>query len=407
MFDLLAGVRVIEWATLLNGDICGMILGDLGADVIKIESPGVGDHVRDIMGLITPRNSPYHLQVNRNKRSIALNLKDPDDLEVFWKLQEKADVFVDGHVAGAADRLGIGYDPQARRNPRIVYCQVTGFGSVGPYSTIPTHGRLQSAVAGALPMHRGPDGRPELDPPSGRGVRDSGSAATPAATYGALATAAALVKQRVSGTGAYIDIAGSDAVIAQAWNGEILGINESRITDWTGLEDGGRQGSGGSGGASAKYNFYETRDGKFVGIACTERKFWNAFCDGVGRPDLRAEGGSHDNEFDWGRESSLMDTVAEIMASRTQQEWTDFAVAHRVPIGPVNRPTELDQDPHLRVRGIFFEENHPVAGPFTHIAEPMVIRGQHFGVRYPAPAVGEQTAEIKAELDAMTEEVEV
>ncbi len=137
MGGLLDGIRVLEVAVLFNGDVVGQQLGDLGADVIKIESPGRGDYLRDMLGQIAPHQSPAHLQVNRNKRSITLDVRTDEGREVFWKLLDAADVFVDGLLSGSCDRMGIGYDEQRRRKPGIVYCHCSGFGARGPYADDP------------------------------------------------------------------------------------------------------------------------------------------------------------------------------------------------------------------------------------------------------------------------------
>ncbi|HRE03036.1 MAG TPA: CoA transferase, partial [Ilumatobacteraceae bacterium] len=158
MSDLLQGIRVLESAVLLNGDTLGMHLADLGADVIKIESPGSGDYIRDILGQIAPRNSPAHLQVNKNKRSVAIDLRTDAGRDVFWDLLATADVFVDGFAGAATDRLGIGYEQQRLCKPNIVYCQYTGFGRAGPYAAIPTHGQMMNAEAAAVTLVTHADG---------------------------------------------------------------------------------------------------------------------------------------------------------------------------------------------------------------------------------------------------------
>jgi len=140
MIELLKGVRVIECAVLFNGDQTGRHLADLGADVIKVEAPGVGDYLRDFLGQIAPHHSPAHLFANRNKRSITLNLRSDEGREVFWRLLATADIFVDGFAGDACAKMGIGYDDQRKVKPDIIYAQCSGFGAHGPYAQIPTHG---------------------------------------------------------------------------------------------------------------------------------------------------------------------------------------------------------------------------------------------------------------------------
>ncbi|MCW2750668.1 MAG: fldA 8, partial [Aeromicrobium sp.] len=145
MSNLLAGIRVLESATLFNGDTLGAHLADLGADVIKVESKQ-GDYLRHFLGQIEPGLSPAHVQINRGKRSIVLDLKNDADRDVFWHLLDTADVFVDGNASDACDQLGIGYAAQSARKPDIVYCQYSGYGAAGPYAQIPTHGQMMNAL---------------------------------------------------------------------------------------------------------------------------------------------------------------------------------------------------------------------------------------------------------------------
>jgi crotonobetainyl-CoA:carnitine CoA-transferase CaiB-like acyl-CoA transferase len=402
--QLLAGVRVVESASLLNGDTLGMLLGDLGADVIKVESPGRGDYLRDFMGQITPHNSPAHLQVNRNKRSVAIDARTDAGQAVMWRLLETADVFVDGSSAGAMDRLGIGYDAQRLRNPRIIYATVTGFGVLGPYHAIPTHGMMMTALAGANPVVRGADGFMHPVPAAGfGGTERGGEATTAAAVHAALHIAAALFARERSGVGCHIDVAGSDAVIAQALTSVIYALNDSRLTDRSSLPtiDGGVW-------KGAKYQFYETRDAKMVMLAAIEDRFWSGFCAAIERPDLLTPEHSSSGGVDFGAdESSLRDELITIFAGRDQQEWLDLAVAHRLPLGPA--PTTLEQmatDPHIRARSIIVDGVHPDAGPFTYVGSPAIVDGAGFEVRRPAPALGEHTGEVLTELGYTAQELE-
>ena len=203
MSDLLAGVRVIESAMLFNGDTVGAHLGDLGADVIKVEGPPVGDYLRHFLGQVAPGYSPAHIQINRNKRSIGLDLRSDAGREVFWRLLATADVFVDGNAADACEKLGIGYEAQRAHKPDIVYCQYSGYGATGPYSAIPTHGQMMDALAGAMPMAMGDDGfmhpAPHAGPLSGMNTGGEGTAA--GAIHAAFHVAAALVQRSRTGAG--------------------------------------------------------------------------------------------------------------------------------------------------------------------------------------------------------------
>src|SRR3954447_23161162 len=161
--QLLDGVRVLESAQLFNGDTLGVLLADLGADVIKVESPFRGDYLRDFLGQVQPHYSPAHLQVNKNKRSLALDLRGERGREIFFRLLQTADVFVDGNASNALDKLGIGYEQQRAVKPDIVYCQYSGFGSTGPYAPIPTHGQMMNAAGGAVPLKMCDDGLVRYD----------------------------------------------------------------------------------------------------------------------------------------------------------------------------------------------------------------------------------------------------
>ncbi|MGV9860186.1 CaiB/BaiF CoA transferase family protein [Gordonia sp. NPDC003425] len=402
--DLLAGIRVVESASLLNGDTLGMLLGDLGADVVKLESPGRGDYLRDFMGQITEHNSPAHLQVNRNKRSVAIDARTDEGREAVWRLLEGADVFVDGNAGGALDRLGIGYQAQRERNPGIVYASVSGFGVFGPYRTIPTHGMLMTALAGANPMARGDDGLMHpLPPPGLGGTERGGEATTAAAVHAALHICAALVRRSRTGVGCHIDVAGSDAVIAQALVGVIYALNDSRLTDRSSLPT-----FDGTEWTGAKYQFYETADGKVVMFAAIEDRFWNNFCRAIDRADLVDDDATSTGGVDFGRdETALRTELNQIFGTRTQQEWVELAIAHRFPLGPA--PVTIDEvaaDRHIRARAAIVEGVHPDAGPFTYMGSPAMVDGEGFDVARPAPALGQHTREVLLEIGYAEHEVD-
>jgi crotonobetainyl-CoA:carnitine CoA-transferase CaiB-like acyl-CoA transferase len=396
MSGLLEGFRVLESASLLNGDHLGMCLADLGADVIKVEAPGSGDYLRDILGQMAPHYSPAHVQLNKGKRSLALNLKTDRGMDLFWRLHATADVFIDGNVPGTCDRLGIGYESQRAKRPSIVYCQYTGFGATGPYARIPTHGEMMNAAAASKPVAMGADGLVHpAEPPAGLFDASMGGAAPAAgAIYGAFHVAAALAHRSLTGVGSRIDVSASEAVVAHALMAAIYSLNWDRIRDRKGLpaRDRGRL-------TGAKYQYYQTSDERYVLFCAIETKFWRQFCEAVGRPDLLAR---HDasGAVDFGADDdALRHELQQIFSQRTQRAWVELASASDVPIGPAyNDLRDLPDDPQMSAREIFLEGEHPVAGPFTYVGQPVVVEGQPYRVIRPAPALGEHTDEILGEL---------
>ncbi|MGD9990668.1 CaiB/BaiF CoA transferase family protein [Pseudonocardia sp.] len=394
MRTLLEGVRVLDSGILLGGST-GMHLADLGADVIKIESPTVGDYLRDFLGQVTPHHSPAFMECNRNKRSVALNLKQERGREVFYELLATADVFIDGFVAGQAEKLGIGYEAQRRAKPDIVYLQFTGFGSNGPYATVPTHGLLMNALAGAIPVAVDERGW-VVDAPNEdvwEGTTSGGDASASAAAYAAMYILAALVHRARTGEGCRLDAAGSDAVIAAGHVAAVTNLNFERIADRGQLE-----------GTklidpdlTSKYTHYRTKDDRVVLFAGIEHKFWDNFCRAVAREDLLVHKDSS-RPADWGLVPGLRQEVSDIFASRTLDEWMDLAVSHDIPMGPTNRITDLLSDAQLRAREILVESEHPGAGPFTFVGSPVMVQGQPFEILRHSPERGQQTEEILGEL---------
>jgi crotonobetainyl-CoA:carnitine CoA-transferase CaiB-like acyl-CoA transferase len=396
---LLSGIRVLESAQLFNGDTLGAILGDLGADVIKIESPFRGDYLRDFLGQVTPHNSPAHMQVNKNKRSVALDLRKDQGRELFWRLLGTADVFVDGNSADAMIKLGVGYDAQRSRHPGIVYCQYTGYGATGPYATIPTHGQMMNAAAGATPVESDDSGlvRPYRGAQAFNGIASGGEGTAAGAAYAALHVAAALVARDRTGEGCYIDVAASEAVISSAWIAATYQLNDERIADRRSLP----APIDPMGTSSAKYQFYRTSDDRFVLFCCIEPAFWRNFCELADRPDLVGENDSGPVDFAVSSDpdQSLRREIQQIIQTRTQEEWTRLAAEHDLAIGPAVQQEELRSDPQLSARHTFVDATHPTAGPFTHVTLPALVNGvRSTEIRFHAPSLGENTSELLGEV---------
>jgi len=249
-------------------DYLGRLLGDEGADVVKVETPQLGDYLRNIMTTFAPDWSTFHMTLNRNKRSLTCDAKTSEGQEVLRKLISGAEIFITGNVGDTNKKLGLDYDTVSAIRPGIVYCQVTGFGASGPYAQVPTHGQMMDALGGgAAPMAIDERG---FVMPTGPAVGSSGGVVM-GPLYGAFAVAAGLARARQTGEGCYIDVSCADAVVAGKWIGAMAMLNPEKV-------DPASQRGGGDGTGSAKYQFYETKDGKYILFCAIEAKFWTHWC---------------------------------------------------------------------------------------------------------------------------------
>jgi len=382
---LLSGYRIIESSMLLNGAATGMMLVDLGADVIKIESTFLGDYLR------LPDTRHLHLQASKGKRSLALDLKQEAGRDVFRRLLATADAFVTNAVADRNDKLGLGYEQLKALKPDIVYCQNTGFGATGPFREVPVHGQMMDAMGGAIPMKTGADGLVVPDETYVRRVNTmaaGGEGTSMGAIYAAFHIAAGLAHRERTGEGCFIDVSSAHAVVASAWLGATVEMNRPERRGWWQNPDNLRP--------VARYQAYETRDRKYVLFCPEERKFWHLFCDLVGRPELKEQERGED----------LRRAIQDILATRDRVDWLALAVEHRIPIGPINNGIdEVRADPQIASRPMF------VAGeadgkPFTYVAQPAIVSGQAPGTFAQAPELGEHNRELLSELGYENAEIE-
>jgi crotonobetainyl-CoA:carnitine CoA-transferase CaiB-like acyl-CoA transferase len=405
MFNLLDGVRVIESALLLNGDCAGMVFGDLGAEVIKVEAAPHGDYIRDILGQVTPRNSPAHLQVNKNKKSLGLDVRTPEGKEVFFKLLQTADIFLDGFRACACDKLGIGYEDQIKAKPDIVYVQYSGFGSEGPYASIATHGKMMNALAGGQPARMDDEGL--VRPHGGRwvmgGTENASDASVVGASYVVAAAFAALRRRDKTGKGAFIDLAGSDVILATGWLGMVYSANYKRMSDTQEVGPKIMTPNPQSEAGAAKYQTYETCDKRYIMFCCIEAKFWNNFCRAIGKDDWLVDLGS---PVEFSHDTNLRRELQKIFWTRPQAEWIELARTHDIAMGPAHNLDDVPSDPHVKSRGVIGEHTHPTAGPFTHIGYPAIVDGERYGDVRPAPAFAQDTDRVLADLGYSAGEID-
>src|SRR5436190_4742463 len=372
-------------------DFLGRLLGDEGANVVKVETPQLGDYLRNIMTRFTPDWSTFHLTLNRNKRSLTCDARTPEGREILSRLLALADVFITGNIGDTNRKLGLDYDTVRAIRPEIVYCQATGFGASGPYADVPTHGQMMDALGGgAPPMALDDEG---FVTATGDAVGGSGGVVI-GPLYAAFGVACGLARARATGDGCYVDVSCADAVLAAKWLGALAALNPEKLDHEWGV--GGARGAGGAGG-SAKYQYYETSDGRFVLFCAIEPKFWGNWCRAVGREDLLS---SHRDDLvvDFaGGEDELRHEIQRVFHTRTQAEWMQIAVDADIAMGPALRFDEVQDNPHLASRRQVVVEHHPLFGDVATLGNPIVVPGRTFSVRS-APSLGQHTDEVLTEL---------
>lgn len=376
----LSGVRVLDLSQVMAGPFCCMLLGDMGADVIKVEPPGVGDQTRRSMGFrMKGEDSPGFLALNRNKRSITLNLKTEAGREVFHRLVTTADVVVENSRPGVMAKLGADYATLSKLNPRLVYASISGFGQTGPWAQRPGFDLIAQAMTGVISATGIPGAEPVK---SGVPVGDLGAGLF--ATYAILA---ALIGREKTGHGEYIDTSLFDAALA-------LSVWETTELWATGNSPGPL---GTANRMSAPYQAFEAKDGKFV-IGAANQRLWERTCDLIGRPELREDPRYVDNKDRVANRAELADELAPTFRTRTVHDWVETFLAAGVPAGPIYDYRQAVESEHAIARGAVMTVPHPVEGEFTALGFPVKMSSTKQRVRFPPPLLGEHRDTILEEL---------
>jgi crotonobetainyl-CoA:carnitine CoA-transferase CaiB-like acyl-CoA transferase len=376
----LAGIRVLDVSQVMAGPFCCMLLGDMGADVIKIEPPKTGDSTRHSMGFrLKGEDSPGFLALNRNKRSIALDLKDPSDREVLYALVKTADVLVENARPGVADRLGMGYETLRAINPGLVYASISGFGHTGPWAQRPGFDLIAQAMSGVLSA----TGLPGQEPVKNAiPVGDLGAGLF--ATYAILS---ALIGRAKSGAGQFIDASLLEAA---------LGLSVWETTELWGTGK-SPQPIGTANRMSAPYQAVQASDGYFV-IGAANQKLWLTFLEVVGRPELNADARFATNALRVANRVELIATLQPTIATRTVHEWVDALLSAGVPAAPIYNYEQALASDHIAAREMVLNVQHPVEGSFRALGFPVKMRGTPQQVRHPPPLLDQHGEEIRMEL---------
>jgi crotonobetainyl-CoA:carnitine CoA-transferase CaiB-like acyl-CoA transferase len=376
----LAGIRVLDVSQVMAGPFCCMLLGDMGADVIKVEPPVVGDSSRRSMGFrLKGDDSPGFLALNRNKRSIVLDLKSPEDREVFYALAKTADVVVENGRPGVADRLGIGYDTLSAINPRLIYASISGFGPGGPWAMRPGYDLIAQAMSGLMSAVGMPDQEPVKNTTP---VGDLGSA-----LFAAYAILAALISRQESGEGQLITASLFEAA---------LGLSIWETAEYWGTGQSPKP-LGSANRMSAPYQAVKASDGYFV-FAAANQKLWLALLGVIGRPELNDDPRFSDNTVRLANARALIDLLRPTFATRTVEEWVDTLLAAGVPSGPIYDYEQSLGSDHAKAREMVQDIPHPVEGSFKALGFPVKMSRTPQAVRYAPPLLDEHGPEIRKEL---------
>ncbi|NPC56749.1 CaiB/BaiF CoA transferase family protein [Caenimonas soli] len=378
MIEVLKDVRVLEQGTFITGPACSMLLGDLGADVIKVEQPGTGDPFRAFKGGLY---SPHFQTYNRNKRSITLNTKEQADRERLYALVKTADVYIQNFRPGVAEQLGVGEQQLRELNPRLVYCSISGFGATGPSASRPSYDTVAQAASGYLKLL--------VNPANPRVV---GPAIADAVTgfYAAYGVLGALYERSRTGRGRKVEVSMLEAMTH--WNldafthyysaGEVMGpFSRPRV--------------------SQSY-VMECKDGKWVALHMSSpEKFWQGLANAIERPGIFQDPRFATREARIQNQEAMIQVLSERFATRTRTDWCNRLLAEDVPHAPMYDTSEALQDPQAQHLQLLVSARHATMGEFRTVRPPVSFDGERTLSVRPPPTLGEHNSEIDAMLRAM------
>jgi crotonobetainyl-CoA:carnitine CoA-transferase CaiB-like acyl-CoA transferase len=386
MTKSLAGLRVLDLTRVLAGPWATQLLGDLGAEVIKIERPGVGDETRaagppflkDRNGADT-RDSAYYLSANRGKKSVAVNIATPQGQELIRRLAATSDVLVENYMVGKLAEYGLDYESLKAVNPRLVYCSITGFGQTGPYRDFPGYDFVFQAMGGMMSITGEADGSPQKV-----GVAFSDLMT---GMYASTAILAALRYRDTSGAGQHIDLSLFDTQIAALANMNMNYLIANRVP----------KRMGNAHANLVPYQVFHCSDRDIV-VAAGNDNLFQALCRGLERPDIAQDARFTRNPDRVRNRDALIALLTEALASRTADEWIKRLRRESVPVGPINTLEQVFADPHVQEHAMVIEVEHPVAGRIPLVANPIRMSASPVTYEAAPPLLGEHTETVLTSL---------
>jgi crotonobetainyl-CoA:carnitine CoA-transferase CaiB-like acyl-CoA transferase len=373
----LAGLRVLDLTRVLAGPTCTQMLGDLGAEVIKIERPEAGDDTRGFAPPFWPetKESAYFLGVNRNKKSVTVDIAKAEGQALILKLLESCDILAENFKVGALAKYGLGYEQLKDRFPRLIYCSITGFGQTGPYAPRPGYDALIQAMGGIMSLTGEPNGSPQK---AGVPVADLF-----AGLYGCIGILAALNHRNATGQGQQIDIGMLDTHVAwlanQGMNYLSTGENPPRL--------------GNQHPNISPYQEFPTKDGYLI-LAVGNDPTFERFCKAFGQEHLLADERFATNPKRVANRDLVTQTLTPVMKTKTTTEWVDALEALKIGCGPINTLKDVFADPHVKARNMTLEMDHGSGSTVTVIANPVKLSATPPTYRSAPPVLGEHTAEV-------------
>ena len=382
----LDGIRILDLTQVLFGPFATMLLGDLGAEVIKIERPEVGDIARG-NGPVVRGLSTYFLSLNRGKKSVTLNLATEQGLEVFLELTKSADVLVENFTPGTMENLGLSYEKVREHNPKIIYVAGSGFGQYGPYAKKSAYDIIIQAMGGIMSITGEEDG-----PPIRPGVSYGDIAA---GLFLSIATLAALQERHISGEGQFVDISMLDCQVTVQENAFVRYLNTGELPRALGTRH----------PVTAPFQAFQTRDGHIaLALRGGFKDQWPLFCAAIDRVDIIDDPRFKDGWLRTQNYEVLKPILKEAMEAKTTREWVEELEQLGIPCGPVNTIGQVASDPQIAARNMIVNVRHPVAGAFKVVNTPFKFSRTPCIVERASPDLGEHTQEVLNQLLGMTSE---
>ena len=371
----LVGLRVIDLTRVLSGPFCTMMLGDMGAEVIKIERPEVGDDTRAFAPPYQGQESAYFLSVNRNKKSLTLDIKQDSAKEILWTLIEGADIVVENFRPGTAARLGFGYQDVASRNSKIIYGSISGFGDSGPAANRPGYDLIIQGESGMMDITGEANG-----PPTKMGTSIADMVAGMMLSQGILA---ATIARNKTGRGQHVKVSMLEALASlltyQAGNYYATGETPKR--------------RGNAHPSIVPYETIEASDG-WLNIGVANDSLWGKFCDAIGKPDWKMHSNYSAAPDRVRNREELMPLISGVIKTKTREEWIKILDVAGVPCGAISTVAEICENDILKARGMIWEMDHQTAGTIRSIANPIEFSDTVLSAPNPPPSLGEHVEDI-------------